>query len=463
MNTYALTTPGATIVNADGQAVQLRGFGLGGWMNMENFITGFPANEEAQRQELRAVLGKENYEFFFECFLEVFFTEDDARFIASLGLNLLRIPIHYRHFESDMQPFVIKQDGFRHLDRVIDLCAKHHIYTIIDLHSLPGYQNQAWHCDNPTHVALFWQHRHFQDRVVHLWEVLAEHYKGHSWVAGYNVMNEPGDVGGQCLMPFYRRLYKAIRAIDPDHLLFLEGNRYSQDFHMFEEPWPGVVYSAHDYANPGLITGGPYPGITAGKHYDKQILEETFLSRTAYIREHGVACWIGEFGPVYTGDAASDAMRYRVLRDQLEIYQRYQAHWAIWTYKDLGLQGVVYAGADSPWQQHLRAFLDKKARLGIDSWGSTGSQIRHILQPLEETFAQEFPDYHPFPFGPRWMIERVIRAILLAEPLLPEFAGYFKGLSQQDIETLLSSFQFQNCTQHRELISILAEQGTKPA
>lgn len=296
--------------------------------------------------------------------------------------------------------------------------------------------------------------------MVHLWETLAEHYKGNPWVAGYNVMNEPGDVGGQRILPFYRRLYEAIRAIDPDHLLFLEGNRYSQDFFMFEQPWPGVVYSAHDYANPGLITGGPYPGETAGKYYEKQTLEATFLSRTEYMQEHKVASWIGEFGPVYTGDAASDAMRYEVLRDQLDIYQRYQAHWAIWTYKDLGLQGVVYAGPNSPWQQHLRPFLDKKARLGIDSWGSTGAHIQHILRPITETFTREFPNYHPFPFGPRWMIERVIRAILLAEPLVPEFAAYFKGLSQQDIETLLSSFQFHNCTQHSELITILTAYGT---
>lgn len=461
MNTHALTTSGATIVNAEGQAVMLRGFGLGGWLNMENFITGYPANEEAQRQALREALGEDNYAFFFERFYEYFFAEDDARFIASLGLNLLRIPVNYRHFESDMEPFVIREEGFRHLDRVVDLCAKYQIYTIIDLHALPGYQNQAWHSDNPTHTAFFWQHRHFQDRVVHLWEALARHYKGNPWVAGYNPINEPGDVSGNNLIPFYRRLYDAIRAIDPEHLIFLEGNRYAQDFHMFGEPWPGVVYSAHDYANPGLIAGGPYPGITDGKYYDKQKLADTFLSRTIYMQQHPVACWISEFGPVYTGKPEADAMRYQILRDQLDIYAQHNAHWAIWTYKDIGLQGVVYAAPDSAWVRHLRPFLEKKARLGIDSWGSTGEHIQHILQPINALFAQEFPGYHPFPFGPRWMIERVIRAILLAEPLLPEFAACFKNLGQQEIDTLLRSFQFRNCKQREELVAILAYEGTR--
>jgi aryl-phospho-beta-D-glucosidase BglC (GH1 family) len=39
-----------------------------------------------------------------------------------------------------MNPRVLKQDGFKHLDRVIGLCAQHGIYTILDLHTAPGGQ-----------------------------------------------------------------------------------------------------------------------------------------------------------------------------------------------------------------------------------------------------------------------------------------------------------------------------------
>ena len=46
--------------------------------------------------------------------------------------------INYRHFEDDLNPMVIKKSGFKHLDRVIDICTKHKIYTVIDLHALPG-------------------------------------------------------------------------------------------------------------------------------------------------------------------------------------------------------------------------------------------------------------------------------------------------------------------------------------
>jgi hypothetical protein len=42
------------------------------------------------RKAVRKVLGQEKYEYFFDKFLEYFFTEKDAEFFASLGLNCIR-------------------------------------------------------------------------------------------------------------------------------------------------------------------------------------------------------------------------------------------------------------------------------------------------------------------------------------------------------------------------------------
>jgi endoglucanase len=452
-----LSTQGPRIVNGTGDQVVLRGFGLGGWMNMENFITGYPANEEAQRDAVRAVLGEEGYEYFFDRFLEHFFTEEDAKFIRSLGLNLLRLPVNYRHFEDDMRPFEIKEEGFKHLDRVIELCAANEIYTIIDLHALPGYQNQHWHSDNPTHKALLWRHKHFQDRTVNIWEHIAERYRGNPWVAGYNPVNEPGDPTGEAIMPLYRRLHDAIRAVDPERMLFLEGNRYSLDFHMFGEPWENVVYTNHDYALPGFVDGGPYPGVSRGEHVDKEVLEETFLKRSAYMLEHDVPIWVGEFGPVYPpDDPESHNRRYELLRDQLEIYARHGVNWAIWTYKDIGLQGVVYTAPDSPWGERIAPIIEKKARLGVDAWGGTDAKIRHIMGPLEEVFETEFPGYAPFPFGSKREIDLLVRNILLAEPILPEYAERFRGMDEGEIDDLMRSFRFEHCVKREELAGILS-------
>ena len=70
MATGFLRVDGEKVVDGDGKAVILRGAGLGGWMNMENFITGYPGQEQQHREAMLAALGPEKYEFFFDKFLE---------------------------------------------------------------------------------------------------------------------------------------------------------------------------------------------------------------------------------------------------------------------------------------------------------------------------------------------------------------------------------------------------------
>jgi len=443
------------IKNQAGEAVTLRGIGLGGWMNMENFITGFPANEKAFRQVVYRALGKEKADFLFDRYLEYFFTTEDVKFIRSLGLNLVRLPFNYQHFEDDMNPMVIRESGWRSLDRVINICAENEIYTILDLHAAAGYQNQDWHSDNPSQRAFFWEHKHFQDRTVWLWEKIAERYKDNPWVAGYNPLNEPSDPSGLLLNSFYERVVTAIRAMDPEHIIFLDGNRYSRDFSMFGLPMPNVVYTLHDYPAPGFINGGSYPGFTRGEYFNAEVLCNKLMQTCQYMLENGTPIWIGEFGPVYTGIRENDAMRYKVLEDQLSFYKNLRANWSLWTYKDLGLQGLVSLPPDSKWARKIQPILDKKAVLGVDAWGGLDKNVRHIMEPIEQTFAEFYPNYQPFPFGAQWQIHRTVRHILLAEPLIEDFYPLLQGLDFDEIDELMASFLYANCSPRAELIQII--------
>ena len=51
-----------------------------------------------------AVLGPDRAELFFEHLLSAFYADADAAFLAGLGLNCVRIPVNYRHLESDNRP-----------------------------------------------------------------------------------------------------------------------------------------------------------------------------------------------------------------------------------------------------------------------------------------------------------------------------------------------------------------------
>lgn len=457
-----LRVRGPDLVSAGGTRIVLRGVSLGGWMCMENFITGYPATETLHRRAMRRRLGDKVYEAFYDRLLECFFTDADARFLAGLGVNCVRIPFSYRHFEDDAHPRRIRDSGFRSLDRVVRVCAAQGIHTILDLHAAPGYQNARWHSDNPTHHAFLWDHRDFQDRVIHLWEALADHYRGEPWVAGYNVLNEPADTSGERILPFYERLAGAVRAVDPDHVLFLEGNDMARDFRMFGEPLENTVYACHDYALAGLADGGEYPGVSFGQYVDRGYVERRFLQRTEYMRRSGTPIWVGEFGPVYTGDPSRDEQRYRILADQLDIYAEHGASWSLWPYKDIGLQGMVHARPDSAYLRRIAPVLRRKARLGVDGWASARTPIDDVIRPLQQLVDEEYPDFDPPPFGRERWVRRLVREVLLAEPMVEDFARCFEGIDEDEAVVLADSFAFPACAVRERLVATLVAHGRMP-
>jgi hypothetical protein len=431
------------IVDGSGAPVVLRGVGLGGWMNMENFITGYSANESAMRDAVSAVVGPNAADAFFDRLLDRFFGEDDAAFLASLGVNCVRLPINQRHFERS--PFEWVSGGFERLANAVDVLGAHGIHSVIDLHAVPGCQNQHWHSDNPTHIAAFWRHPHFMERATALWVKLAERFADDPWVAGYNLLNEPADPTGEVVGPWHERTVQAIREVDPHHILFLDGNTYSTDFSAFGEPFANAIYACHDYAVAGMAFGD-------GRAVPEQ-LEAKFRERTAYQRETGTPVWVGEFGPVYTGVPELDEARLEVLDAQLSLYARYGAGWSLWTYKDVGLQGLVYASPDSPYMERFGEFIARKTRLGIDSWGSTDRELPELIEPIHAFIAAEFPDWEPYPWNVRSSTDDLVRHILFAQAMLPGYAKLFDGA---DLDALADSFALSACVRRERLCELVA-------
>jgi len=97
----------------------------------------------------------------------------------------------------------------------------------------------------------------------------------------------------------------------------LDGNHYSTDFDVFRDPIDNADYTCHDYARAGFARSSGHPGETDGIWIDKEQVEETFLRRTAYMRETNTPVRVGEFGPVYTGDPAQKPFSTRQWMDVL--------------------------------------------------------------------------------------------------------------------------------------------------
>jgi hypothetical protein len=433
----------------------LKGTALGGHLNMENFITGYSGHEHEHRAAMAEVLGQEKAAYFFDRFIHYFFRDEDAAFFASLGLNCIRVPFNYRHFIDDSNPTVIKQSGFDLLDNIVDICARHGLYVILDLHSVPGGQNQDWHSDSGVSRALFWDFKVFQDQAIDLWVKLAQHYVGNPVIAGYNPLNEPADPEHIRLIAWYERAEKAIRSVDPDHILFFDGNTYAMDFSRFESVLPNSVYACHDYA----MLGFPIPGQApySGTPEQNAKLRRQFNRKAEFTSKHGVPLWNGEWGPVYSDErkdpngAATNQARLGVLREQLNIYAETQTSWSIWTYKDVGYQGMVYASPDSPYMKLIEPFVEKKQALGLDFWGVVDkSGVADVYEPFVDSLREMVPEHlQNSKYPPTWsfdrQVERVVRECLMSEYLGKEFAELFVGKSFEEIDELAASFKFENC------------------
>lgn len=429
---------------------------------MENFVTGFPGHEKPLRAAMLKVMGQERYNYFFDRWLYWFFTEKDARFLKSLGLNCVRLPFNYRHFEDDMNPRVLKDSGFKHLDRVVDLCAREGIYSILDMHTLPGGQSGGWHSDNTTTHAAFWDHKDFQDRTVWLWEILADHYKGNPWVAGFNPINEPADPLHYRLPEFYRRLDRAIRAIDPDHILWLDGNTYANEWRYFTEI-PNSVYSIHDYSTMGFPTGEPYRGTQE----QNDALAAQYLRKSQFQIERNLPVWNGEFGPVYAdprtdpdADRVNEA-RYNLLGQQLRIYDQHAIPWHIWLYKDIGLQGMVCTSPDSAYNRLVEPMVQLKKRLQLDQWGKEPSdEVAAVMEPLLNWIDKVAP-HATKTYPPIWHTRRHVEAHVLqsflANSFCDQFAELFRDKDTDALEELARSFSLDECIKRDGLNKILSD------
>ena len=241
-------------------------------------------------------------QLFFERLLPPSSPTQDAALLAGLGMNCVRIPVNYRHFESDDRPFEVIEQGFRHLDRVIDLLGAQGMYSVIDLHALPGCAEPALALRQPhprrrllAASALpgpgrppVGGHRRPLPRPPVGGRVQPGQRARRPERQGGRAVLRPAGEGGARRRPAARALPRRQHLL---HGLLRSSGRCTRtpSSSATTTPWPG---SPH---------GGPYPGYTRGEWCDRGELERTFAKRSSFQRETGTPLWVGEFGPVYTG------------------------------------------------------------------------------------------------------------------------------------------------------------------
>ncbi len=285
------------VVGADGE-----------WGNLDT-IEAFKQNgySDAQIQQL------------FDTYQDNWITEYDLDVIAESGANCVRVPFWYRNFMTDEAGTWIDEDfdknpGFKRLDWLIENAGARGLYVILDMHGCPGGQSMNHSTGTVGRNDLYYS-EDCRTAMKKLWQAIATRYKGSPAVAAYDIMNEPQNNGGFEGKPHfvdswdskawsmtnevYREMVAAIREVDPDHVISVEGIwRITNLPDPKTEGWTNMLYQVHLYDD-----------TTQFKKLAKDVAD--------YADRRGVAVLVGEFSNM----------------QGIGICDEYGISWTTWTYK----------------------------------------------------------------------------------------------------------------------------------
>ncbi len=311
---------GTNLYDGDGKIMTLNGVNLGDWFVQENWMAlssvgDFETGSYTQQRGLDAMhanpnLTDEQTAKLQDIYMDNFITESDFETIAGLGLNMVRIPFTYRNIadnEANTSDY-----SFRYLDWAVQMCEKHGLYAILDLHGAYGSQNMDQHSGDDSQFNLYGNGEN-EAKTVKLWQAIAERYKDNKTVAAYDLLNEPRRAahkyGGKVNFDFYDVLYQAVREIDDHHLIMIE---------CFSFPVNGARLSHYDWTN-----------ICMEYHiYNHTIFSEKmvcdFYKALHNFMGYNTPVYIGEFD-VFTTDEEWEVA--------LDYFDNLGWSWSSWTYK----------------------------------------------------------------------------------------------------------------------------------
>nr|WP_315253207.1 cellulase family glycosylhydrolase [uncultured Duganella sp.] len=295
-----LHTEGSKWLAADGTQPALRGVNLGNYLIQEFWMMGQETQAIDDQCKLEAVLDKrfgyQERQRLYTLFRDNWIKERDWDMLRKLNLNLVRLPFIYSVVEDERHPRQLRADAWKYLDNAIEQAEKRGMYVILDLHGAVG--SQGWeHHSGCAGKNQYWDTPEYQQRTIWLWQQIAARYKDRSAVAGYSILNEPWGTTPENLALVMGTLYKAIRAVDQNHVIILPGHNKGIDAYgkPSDHGMSNVAFEMHPY--PGHFGWGK-PGMAVHKGWLQCEGEgDNVCKWKAKLDGLNTAFFVGEFQP----------------------------------------------------------------------------------------------------------------------------------------------------------------------
>lgn len=343
-----LHTEGQTIVDGNGKHVLLRGLGLGGWMVQEGYMlqTGdFAGPQHVIKQKITDLMGVDNAEAFYDAYLANGITKRDIDSLAAWGFNSVRLPMHYNLYTPAIEDekegeITWLEKGFKMTDDLLEWCAENKMYLILDLHAAPGGQGKdANISDYDDTKPSLWESKANKTKMIAFWKELATRYNDHPWIGGYDIINEPNwnftgtdkngcdETNNAPLRELMIDVTKAIREVDNNHIIMIEGNCWGNNYEGILPVWDdNMLISFHKYWNYN----------TVGEI--QKMLD--------YREKYNVPIWLGESGE------NSNVW----FKDAITLMESNNIGWAFWPMKKIENTAGVISVTKNPGFEIIRQY-----------------------------------------------------------------------------------------------------------
>ena len=309
-----VTIQGHDLIKPNGEKLFIQGTNLGNWLNPEGYMFGFGRTNSAWMIDLlfKEAVGPDQTAEFWRQFKDNYVTKADIDFIAQQGANTIRLPFNYKLFtDEDYMGQTGEKDGYERIDSVVSWCKANNLFLILDMHDCPGGQTGDNIDDGHGYPWLF-ESEQSQQLFCDIWREIASRYQNETPILGYELMNEPiahyfenKDSLYQLLQPLYKRCVKAIREVDPRHIILLGGAHWNSFFWMLDDASydDKLMYTCHRYGGPATKE--------AIDHYIK--FRDSINS------------------PMYMGEFGHNTMEWQ--RDFVNVLKQANIGYTFWPYK----------------------------------------------------------------------------------------------------------------------------------
>lgn len=342
------------------------GMGIGGWLTNFKRFTVIPLEKMLD-------LTKGDFEHF-----DTYITEEDVKYIASLGMD---------HIRLGFDQYVLEEAPYKFRDHILDLienfikwCQKYNLNVVLNLHKATGT-----YAPNDSEKVNLMDDLEEQNKFVDFWVRMEHRFKDYPKVA-FELLNEVRNVAPYKWNNLVERTINEIRKISKSRVIVVGSSCWNSafllkelkvyddenvvyTFHMYE-PFPftsqrGVLVENSCYYNREM----PYPGdieiyrdfIRTVEHrenpfpeYDRmdyRFVYDKLRPAKEFLDEHpDKILWCGEFGCI-RHIKISD--RENWFYDNIKFFKDNGIPYCVWNYLSTPYDGNKYSLVDDDYRKIL--------------------------------------------------------------------------------------------------------------